>query len=249
MKEIFHWFYRRGTIKLLKVILIGMMMITEAVGQDKQVFSDRVLRNEIFDDIIAHDVNLVNGILYNYPYPNVKGSPYLFDNAQTGTLTLNGQNYDNQAINLDIYNNQLILNHHDEQHGMRSIIMVREWIESFSINQMLFRSVDFEDGISRYVQVIYEEKELSCYFHWNKEMKLDNTSQQHSFYFTAPSRVIIINRGNNQHLVTSKRSFIKIYDKKHRPALRKIIKSKKIRFRKVSASALADFLAASNHLK
>ncbi|MCF8225165.1 MAG: hypothetical protein K9J30_04725 [Bacteroidales bacterium] len=240
--------HSHGPVGTFMMFIFGIWMTTCVCGQDKQPFSDFDDNNAIVEVLLAHDVNLINGILYNYFYPHVNGSPYLFDDLQTGTVVLNGQIYRNQSLRFDVFNNQLILTHPvDKQHG-RSIIMVREWIDYFSINHMLFKSIGFDDGISRYVQVIYEEKNLSCYFHWQKEMKLENTSQLRDYYFTDPSRVIIVKKGSKHYSITTKRSFIKIFEKKYRSELRKIIKSEKIKFRKASECQMTDFLEVCNPL-
>jgi hypothetical protein len=192
------------------------------------------------------DPVLINGKKYDFYSHNINGHQFLNDNAfSKGEVTINGEVYTDLMLNLDIYNQQLIMLFKSVQGSDQVIIMSDAWIESFKIDHQYFEYITLADGSKNIFQV-NGNKNVKVLYNWSKLMTLNSSSGKH--YFSRPNKKAFLMI--NEEIISFKnnRSFINCFSDEKKSLLKKHIKSNKIKVSRLNDSEMESLIDYCNTL-
>lgn len=163
---------------------------------------------------VALDPTLVNGKQYTFQLPNdVQGHQYLWSNIFfKGSVFSKGQQYDNQLLRYDIYNQQVTLKFVDQFGSEKIIILSDAWLNGFTLDEKKFEFITALGEQKKVFQTIGSENLRVLYF-WKKQMKLDGTSGKSFYRFTDPQRECYIQIGEKVYPYKRNRSFASAFGK------------------------------------
>lgn len=163
---------------------------------------------------VALDPTLVNGKQYTFQLPNdVQGHQYLWSNVFfKGSVFSKGQQYDNQLLRYDIYNQQVTLKFVDQFGSEKIIILSDAWLNSFTLGEKKFEFITALGEQKKVFQTIGSENLRVLYF-WKKQMKLDGTSGKSFYRFTEPQRECYIQIGEKVYPYKRNRGFASAFGK------------------------------------
>lgn len=194
--------------------------------------------NVIQQDSLEGNQVLYNGIMWRNRYYKIREDQFLFSKEfLTGSLSINGQSFNNLSIRYDIYNDEIMIH---TNHG--AILQLnKEMVDSFTVifNDETFRFNKIPDdtlkGFKGYVNVLYKGN-TALFVKYKKEIdllavenKFDIFYQTHRIYFM---------KDNILYPIASKHYFLKIL-KEDKQQVRSFIKKNKL---KVSKNVPASFV-------
>lgn len=159
----------------------SVFLIIIVVGSHAQFHPDSLLMD--YDQLIGNHRGLINGYTY-YPYQLNGANPYL-DDAQwrSGTVIVNHNKFSNVAMLLDLESNQLVIRQ-TAGGTARASSLIKEQVQSFSINDKLFKPVVLNDQLT-FLEVLYEGKTWKLYKSHSKKKQISPTTKKVEFaYFT-----------------------------------------------------------------
>jgi hypothetical protein len=222
----------KGIIRSLLVILL-FILSGRLISQDVALDMGRVY---------GLDPLLYNGKKYSYFMPHGTGGNQFLTSTDYyyGEVTIRGKRFEGVSLNYDIYNQQLLLQYMNESGAGEIIEISKAWLESFRLDNMLFRYLSFEDG-PRFYQVLGEGP-LFILYYYRKDLKLDYANGTSNFAFTPPkkSRFVLIKDkfgqfGNN-------RGFVSLFDPSVKTAIRGYIRDKGINVKKASDQTMTELI-------
>lgn len=171
-------------------------------------------RNQSIDSLLAVpslNSQLINGKQYTFYVRGVIGHQFLFnDNYIVGTLTINGEEYANQRLKYDIYNQQLLLLFVDGVNAEKVLIVSDAWLTKFTLGTTRFEAISL-DGSPKKIYQSIGNGEVKCLYSWKKDLKMDGTRGKSTYYFTDPLRNRYVLVKGALFRYTGNRSFIKAF--------------------------------------
>ena len=178
------------------------------------------------------DPVLVNGKQYLFFKPGAQGHQYLYENTfYTGSVIINGQIYYDLRINLDIYNQQLILQFITSQGVEQQLEMSDAWISSFSLNERNFEIIAGADGIKQIFQVIGSDS-VRVLYSWKKTLKMNPHSGK--YYFSAPAKISFLSMNGELKPYKNNRSFVSCFPDENIQHIKKYLKTNRIKVSKLN---------------
>ncbi len=229
--------------QLIKLLLIALLGAT-GINVRAQSLMDYIAECE---KKYGSDADLVNGEKYFYPYSRAEGDPFLFSEAQLSDIRISEKDFEDQFIKYDILNQKIVLEYEDLYGGTTSLVLRNEWVESFSMNTLLFKNMSGPDGRNDFFQVIHEGP-VSCYFRWSKEYQLNLNSGVQSYYFTEPVKESFLVTEDGYHPFKSNRSFLKIFNSEQQKAIKLFLRQAKIKVKNSPDSEMRHLIEYCNSL-
>jgi hypothetical protein len=192
------------------------------------------------------DPVLINGKKYDFYSHNINGHQFLNDNSfSEGEVTINGEVYTDLMLNLDIYNQQLIMLFKSPQGSDQVIVMSDAWIESFRINNQIFEYRILADGSKKIFQVV-GSKNIKVLYRWSKLMALNSSSGKH--HFSHPNKEAFLLIDDEIKGFKKNRSFINCFSEDKKPQLKKHLKANKIKVSRLNDSEMESLIDYCNTL-
>ncbi len=162
---------------LLGVVIAGEpLMAQENSSPLMQIREQAVGTYELSKD-------LMNGEKYNNPYRSVRGTPFLeFSGDPLATVRYRGEEYRDQHIRYDLFNQIMILDFTDMAGASSSLVLKNEWIEEVVVGGRVFRPLNTEEG-ARFGQVIGSGTYTIVYF-WEKQYLPDMHEGNGQYFFS-----------------------------------------------------------------
>ncbi|HLN53571.1 MAG TPA: hypothetical protein VK212_07665 [Lentimicrobium sp.] len=223
---------------LFPLMVFSMFLINGRVYSQKSVD---------FQKVYGSDPLLFNGKLYRFYAGLTKGTPFLFDKFNNGTITLRGQVYEDQSINFDIYNRQLVLQYISESGGINRIIVSEAWLESFEVNGSVFEPVELGDSVPVLCKVLKTDQ-LKLVYELRKEMIMDNTISSTRMQFSSPIRINYLASRDKLHRYTNNRTFVSFFDEQHKQELKKFLRKNRINVKKSGDQEMMSLLTYCSQL-
>jgi hypothetical protein len=237
----------------LKVIAMLLLFVFSAISQSFSQNENTSYQNFLskVDDYYGLDDRLINGYVYQFPNPMIKGHPYLLDDQwYDATLYILGKQFHNQQIKYNLLEDAVVLKAAFDEDVYKMIQLNRNQLDSFRLTDRLFIN-------SRHVSNLEKEKgfyekisegTLSYYRHYSKKFidKYDNASP-YGKYSSVQNGKYMLQNGKYQD-VTRKRHFLNSFSKEQRKEIRSFLSAKGIRYNKASSRELKLLLNYCNKL-
>lgn len=193
------------------------------------------------------DTDLVNGEKYFYPYRNVMGNPFFFENSRKAVITIHEKEFDDQMLRYDIYNQKLILDYKDLYGASSSLVLRNEWVESFSFDDQRFVKMDGPDGKAGFFQVV-NDGPITCVYRWSKNYQLNLTSGVQSYYFTEPVKEAYLVIDGHFHPYRNNSTFIKAFDTDTQKQIKQFMRQSRIKVKRAPDPQIRHLVEYCNSL-
>ena len=232
----------RSILQYCAATFLITIQLSQLKAQDyDQYVKDFHELKEYFDHTYRADYILWNGKRYQRFYNNSIGHPFFdSENFREGNLLINGVPYENVLINYDLTIQQVILQQTGISGSNDQIILIRELIDEFSLDGILFRQLSFPETGTRFFQII-SSGEISCYLAWEKDMTLTGAPGM-PYTFTSQSRDAYLLVSGQLNSFKSVSSFIKILGEENNKEIRRYRRRHRIRLRSASDKDLNQLI-------
>jgi len=185
---------------------------------------------------------LRNGIVYEYPYYNSKGHPFLFDNNfHTGSVDYGKEFYNDVPLKYDIYNQQIIIQI-NLKGELVQLIPDTGIVSGFTIDGMVFRKTEI-DGGKKFVRIIAGEMDLVLGYHWYKKRKeSDNGSYLISVFYEDRNYKYLFIKGK-AYKYRNNKTFYKAFPEVLQPEIRDYLKITRTKVRTAGESTMKQVLS------
>lgn len=213
------------------------------LAQQEETLSWEEARQQA-EESYGPDPDLLNGKKYNDVYRTAEGTPFFeVHGDMLSTIRIKGKIYQDQNLRFDIYNQLLILDFTDLSGARGSIVLRDDWVEFFTLGELLFRKYPDKDGTVRFGQEIHEG-EYTCVYFWEKDYLPELKDGEKYFRFSEPDRDAVIIREGVATAFKSKGSFLKCFPKEERGPIKAFLREEGIRVQKASDPEM-DYLMLS----
>lgn len=195
----------------------------------------------------GRDADLVNGEKYFYPYSRTEGDPFFSSGSESSIIRIKGKNFEEQSLRFDIYNHLLVLDYEDIYGGTTSLVLRKEWVESFSFGSLEFKGKTGPEGELIFYQVIMEGR-VTCLYKWSKDYQLNLSSGEQNYYFTEPQKEAFLNIADKFYPFKSTRSFLKAFDDEQQKSIKQFIREAKIKVKNAPDSQMRHLIEYCNSL-
>lgn len=214
-------------------------------------FSGNLISQETrntFDQVYGPDQKLCNGKKYGYLSPQgTKRDQYLLSpRFSPGRVTLRGKDYEGVSLNYDIYNQQLLLQYHDEGGALYTIEVSQAWLSGFSLGEWNFEFLD-PDGTPRFYQVLGDGGVRVLYY-WYKTLNLNTAVGSTNYIFSPAVRDSYLIIDGELIRFRKKQSFIRPFEPAVRSEIKSYLRKNKIRVKRASNEKMSDLLSFINGL-
>jgi hypothetical protein len=127
----------------------------------------------------------------------------------------------------------LILDFTDLSGARGSIVLREDWVDYFTMGELLFRKYPDKDGKMRFGQVIHEG-EYTCIYFWEKDYIPELEDGKKYFSFSKANRDALIIRAGMATAFKSKGSFLKCFPKEERGPIKAFLREEGIRIQKAT---------------
>lgn len=226
------------------VLFMSAQSLLNAQAKSDKEPADFTELYKYVSDRYGPDQVLVNGILYTDIYWKKEGHQFLGDDrVYTGNLVFRGAEYKGLGMKYDICNQQLIvfINNNPLQQG---IIPPPDFISAFSLEERQFSKNDFQ-GEPQYYQVVFDNDELKCLYHWSKQTMETAGSGNYRFFhyeFTASKKRSFLYINGSFEPYRKNRSFIDLFPGDTRPAIGHFMKANRIKVKKSSDQKMVELM-------
>lgn len=195
------------------------------------------------EGIYGPDPLFYNGRKYTFYVPReTTGNQYFLGPVfKSGTVTVQGKDFNSGQLNYDIHNQEILLKYEIEAGTPFILKLSKAWIESFSLENYRFELLTLPGKPQQIYQVL-KGGGLRILFHWSKTLDLDITHGSRKFVFSAPARESYLQSGSDYIFFKHNRSFVAIFEPGDQPAIRKYLKTHRVNVRKSGDDKLSGLL-------
>ncbi|MFC2137337.1 hypothetical protein ACFLTE_04165 [Bacteroidota bacterium] len=222
-----------------RVIIVYILIILDiclipAFAQQENTISLKDL-NESFGNYYRLDQNLINGIQFYNLHPNAPGHAYFNDNEYTiGNIMINNKIYHNVNLKYDLCKQRVLLEYDLLNGGTNQIILHNNDVDEFILNGKLFRKLNFPETGSQFFQIVSDENNIVCLYHWNKQI-VANTGSLDSYYqYTDQKKKTYLLIDNNLYEYNRNLSFVRLFPENQQPKIKRFIRTNKIKLKEIS---------------
>jgi hypothetical protein len=219
-------------IKFQFIFILLFTLFGRPCLSETGIYSSKFVRLDIIDqDTIRENQILYNGRVWRNLFYMVKEDQFLFSNDfLPGSVTMDGNTFNNISIKFDIYNDEIIT---QTNHG--SILQLnKEMVDSFKIifqgKTFYFTNLpaDSLKGIKGYLNVLYDRKS-ALYVRYKKEIEMLAVERKYDMFFQT-YKIFFVKDGI-VHTLLGKNDLINIL-KEYKVPIREFIKKNKLRISK-----------------
>lgn len=201
------------------------------------------------DKVYGYDPLLYNGLAYYfYPPPQTQGTQYLFEIFDAaGSVTVRGVTYPNQALNYDIYNQQLVLKYKTAIGSDNLLQISFAWLESFNLHSKHFEIITTADTIKEIFQAIGTGPAKVLYS-FARKLTVSNLTESSVHYFAQIQRTMYVSYGGKRQKYKNNRSFVKTFPEEKHDQILKYIRKNKITVQKADDRRMNELINYCNTL-
>lgn len=230
----YHRFVRAALLVFLQVFLFHSF----ASGQSPEQF---FLARAYFDRTYGSDYNLLNGRQY-YLYYSSNSHPFLnTEQSLPGGLVIRGMSYQGVPINYDLFQQEVILQYITSSGETRHVILNRELVDEFILDDRVFRSVQVDGRQDGYAQVI-EAGGLSFYIFYIKKLNYTPSTNTTPYHYTRASKRIYLDTGEHVSPVSSRNSFLQLFEPGQLANIKQFMRRGNLRLKKATDAELKALL-------
>ena len=194
------------------------------------------------------DPDLLNGQKYNFTYRSAEGSPF-FDvqDDALSSIQIKGKIYRDERVKFDIYNQLVILDFTDLAGATGSIVLREDWVDYFSIGNILFKKFPDKNGTGKFGQVLYEGR-ITCVYFWKKTFIPEQEEGEMHYRFSDPVREAVTIFEGKVSSFKNRSSFIKCFPKELRGPVKSEIKSRHLRIKNAGDQEMQALMQYINQI-
>lgn len=181
------------------------------------------------EDLYGANQIPLNGKLSEYFPSKVIGWPYyLNDKFHKGAITIHDTEYKNIELKYNIFEQNLEVLYISPQNTRYSLIPPADFISSFKIGEQQFEKLTFNEE-AKFFQIIHKGN-IECLYYWYKKSSESNEEGRYAkleYHNTKRKSYIVMN--GNLYPYKSKSSFVKLFPKTHKSAIKKFMKTNQIK--------------------
>lgn len=209
-----------------------------------------------FEEILAmtnerYGINqqLANGVYFEDVYHGAKGHPYMLADLFTeGEVTYFGKQYDKVILKYDLYAQELLISHQEEDLVFTSVLS-KEFVDEFSVYGLFFRKMVLQEEEPTYYQVVDETDDLKCYYAWFRvrhESIRDNNTKLYSFSKDQQRRYLVVN--GEVYRYFNNWTYARIFDRSLRRKIRSYLRTHDIKIQKATDEQVREAIQFSARL-
>jgi len=227
-------------------IFLVIMAITPELGYSQSEIKPMPSKEvfDHFDQLYKVDARLVSGDFYQTPFMNkLAGHPFFFDTDwKSGSVILDGIQYDSLQIRYDINSNQLILNTVAITNTYLQLVLKKDLISSFTMGKHKFRPYAEKQALTgvQFCEIL-AQGEIDFLIVKSKRLKVTPGGSSDYVYQTSQMRTLQLN--NELIPYRGRRTLYKLFPEL-KSQLRYFIKTKHLKYRRIS---LEDHVELINH--
>lgn len=193
------------------------------------------------------DPLLHNGTVYNFISVKTEGHQFLEgDTFFKGSVTIGNKTYENLYLNYDIYNQEVLLRIEMDRTS-KIISLPKERISEFTIGNRSF--VVLHDRQWEYsIYEITGNRELAMLYRWNRDIKVSSNNDVYNYFYTDAKRTMSLLRPTGLTKIRGKRDFLNAFEDNERAALKRYMRTNKIRFRAMQKSEMKKLINYASRL-
>jgi hypothetical protein len=229
------------------LILVRVLILFSFIVGTLNVAAQESKNN--IDKVYGYDPLLYNGMAYYfYPLPGTKGTQYLFDTFDTqGSVIVRGTQYTNLSLNLDVYNQKLVLKYNNSVGSPSLLEISTAWLQNFNIHGCTFEVVSTGDTTKEIFQVFGKGPSKVMYFQ-NKKFRADNLTALTDQFFSAVEKSRYVFTGNERKRYRNNRSFVKAFAPEQHDLIWKYIRKHKLTVQRSSDLEITELINYCNTL-
>lgn len=216
-----------------------VIQVLPLCAQSDTTVTDPVSYAELVRKEFGLDQSLINGVQFYFTFQNTAGHPYFFNpDFKTGSLSLNGQVYNDVRLHYNIYFQHVDLEYKNYYGSSNRINLIDEFVDGFSFSDMHFERHDFEDGEYKFYQAIRTNR-FVCYIFWEKGMEAVNDGSK----FSSERRILFLEMVKGEvHSFGSIKEFSSFFPDKNQKEIRKYLRKNSLNFRNSSPEEIIENL-------
>lgn len=190
------------------VILVFILSFSTLYSQNQ---SDKATSYNWFDAIVGvENTGLYNGTEYQKQYRTKEGNDEFYKTSDfvEGSIVYDQQHYYNVYMLYDVYKDEIIVRL-STQSSLDIIQLIKEKIESFSINNKLFVRVSNNEN-QGFHEVLFKSNYLTLYKKHIKQ-RVQRSDEDFAYYVFKDKKNYIIKYNHNYYTIKSKSDFFKIF--------------------------------------
>jgi hypothetical protein len=230
--------------KTLTIIVLGALLGLSGLYAQQTSITDYLAECE---RKYGSDADLVNGEKYFYPYRQSQGDPFFFTNPRSAVIKIHDKEFAGQQLRYDLFNQKLILDFQDIYGATSSLVLRKEWVETFAFEQQEFIRMNGPEGEPGFFQLVTGGS-ITCVYKWSKDQLLNLNSGVQSYYFTEPVKVSYLVIDGQFYPYRSNRSFLKAFDPELQMSVKQFIKQMKVKVNKAPDSQIRHLVEYCNSL-
>jgi len=189
------------------------------------------------------DVILTNGKKYFEENKIAKGHPFWGgDQSFPADLIISGRVFKNQQLKYNLHKQEFILVYSDYNNQPTQIILHTPLIDSVATNNGLFIQNHFPEIKQPFVSVVHQGN-VSCCVGIGKDLLFSRMGVNTGYSYSKEYQKYYLILKGTAHQFSNKSSFIRIFPKNNRPAIRKYISMHRIKFGKMNEHMLKPLIA------
>ena len=196
------------------------------------------LKNKL-DAVYGLSPVIYNGIVYSdYYNSGVKGDQFLISNHyRPGSVKLSGNDFSDLRLNYDIYRQKALLQFENQNELKRQIEIPIEHLKEFIIEDKRFIIEKDLDSSFKIIQVI-GNGQITFHIYYFKTLRTVSSSVYERKFSDAQRKMWVQIKGKRYRIKT-RRQLAKLFPE-HKKSIKSWLKSKRIRFKKVSDAKLLE---------
>ncbi|MEA1878522.1 MAG: hypothetical protein U9N86_16905 [Bacteroidota bacterium] len=240
---------RKNIVFFLSILLIILALAPDLAYSQSKI--KPMLSGEVFDhfdQLYKVDARLVSGDFYQTPFMNnLAGHPFFFDPAwKSGSVVLDGIQFDNLQIRYDINSNQLILNTVGITGSYIQLILKKNQISSFNIGNHAFRPYPGTMPLTgvQFCEILASGK---VDFLLVKTKRLKVAADGSSDYVYQSSQMKTLQMNDELIRYRGRRTLYKLFPEL-KAQLRNFIKNEHLKYRRISLEGHVKLISFCNSL-
>jgi hypothetical protein len=193
------------------------------------------------------DPLIYNGTVYNFFSARTDGHQFLEgETFFKGSVTIGNKTYEELYLNYDIYNQEVLLRIELDRTS-KIIALPKERISGFTIGNRSF--VVLHDQQWEYsIYEITGSRELAILYRWNRNIKVSSNSDVYNYYYTDAMRDMFLFRSSGLTRIRGKRDFLNAFEDDEKAALKRYMRTHKIRFRTMKNNEVKELINYASKL-
>ncbi|MCA1747403.1 MAG: hypothetical protein LC655_06875, partial [Bacteroidales bacterium] len=187
------------------------------------------------------DPLLHNGTVYNFISVKTDGHQFLEgDTFFQGAVTIGNKTYEGLYLNYDIFNQEVLLRIELDRTS-KIISLPKERISGFTIGNRSF--VVLHDRQWEYsIYEITGSRQLAMLYRWTKDIKVSTNNDVYNYLYTNAKRTMFLLRPDGLTKIRGKRDFLNAFEDDEKAALKRYMRTNKIRFRTMQKSEMQELI-------